>query len=368
LIRPAGYYNVKAKRIKNFLKFLIATYGGDLKQMRRKGRAGLRRQLLGINGIGPETADSILLYALEKPVFVVDAYTRRIFSRHRFIDPGADYQQLQELFMQGLKKDVKLFNEYHALLVRLGKEFCSKNKPKCSLCPLKERRSMRNLLLAFAFVFCLASASYAAPCYGTKMPGRNKFFAGVQYHNIFKRYLERGENGKMKSQQEFILLSYGVFDWLSIDLKGGAGDIKQKPLEVGQRNYAEFLGGGYGFRLRLYEKERIKAVFGFQHISIHPKTIHLSDGKHKAVLDDWQLSALASYGFKKVTPYLGARWSREDYIHWLDGERSRVKSDLDRSFGFIYGCDIPLTQKLWINLEGQTFDSEAFAFSINYSF
>jgi endonuclease III related protein len=136
LIRPAGYYNVKAKRLKNFLKFLIAAYGGDLKQMRRKGAGVLRRRLLGINGIGPETADSILLYALNKPVFVVDAYTRRIFSRHRFIDPGADYRQLQELFMQGLKKDVKLFNEYHALLVRLGKEFCLKNKPKCGLCPL----------------------------------------------------------------------------------------------------------------------------------------------------------------------------------------------------------------------------------------
>ncbi|MFH0762271.1 MAG: endonuclease III domain-containing protein [Candidatus Omnitrophota bacterium] len=136
LIRPAGYYNVKAKRLMNFLKFLDASCRGNIKKMRR-GKAGdLRRKLLEVNGIGPETADSILLYALEKPVFVVDAYTKRIFSRHGFIKPGADYHQVQGLFMRGLKKDVWLFNEYHALLVRLGKEFCLKNKPKCSLCPL----------------------------------------------------------------------------------------------------------------------------------------------------------------------------------------------------------------------------------------
>ena len=138
LIRPAGYYNLKAKRLKNLLAFLIASYRGDLKEMRRKRTGNLRRQLLSINGIGPETADSILLYALEKPVFVVDAYTKRIFLRHGFIKPDADYQELQGIFMRNLKKQVKLFNQYHALLVRLGKEFCLKRKPKCDICPLKE--------------------------------------------------------------------------------------------------------------------------------------------------------------------------------------------------------------------------------------
>ena len=231
-----------------------------------------------------------------------------------------------------------------------------------------KRRQIRVFLLLVTSHSLLVTVSQAAPCYGTKMPGRNKFFAGAQYYNIFQRYLEHSENGKMRSQQEFILLSYGVFDWLSIDLKGGAGDIKQKPLGANQLNYSAFLGGGYGFRLRLYEKEKIKAVFGFQHISIHPKIIHPGGVKNKAVLDDWQLSALASYSFKKITPYLGARWSRADYIHWLDGERSRVKSDPDRSFGFIYGCDIALTQKLWINLEGQAFDSQAVAASLNCAF
>ncbi|UCG56138.1 MAG: hypothetical protein JSU70_14850, partial [Phycisphaerales bacterium] len=97
----------------------------------------LRADLLAVKGIGPETADSILLYALERPVFVVDAYTARITARHQLIEPGADYEQLQDLFESNLPQDVPLFNEYHALLVRVGKEFC-KPKAKCSGCPLEK--------------------------------------------------------------------------------------------------------------------------------------------------------------------------------------------------------------------------------------
>ena len=233
--------------------------------------------------------------------------------------------------------------------------------------PAKAKQIKIFLLLVISYCLLVATC-HAAPCYGTKMPAKYKFFSGAQYYNIFNRYLEGAGNGKMSSQQEFVLLSFGAFDWLSIDLKGGAGDIKQKPEGAAELNYSAFLGGGYGFRLKVYEKDRIKAVAGFQHISVHPHTINLDGVKHKAVLDDWQISALASYSFKKVTPYLGTRWSRADYIHWADGQRSRVKSDLGKSVGFIYGCDIALTQRLWVNLEGQAFDSEAFAFSLNYSF
>ena len=137
LIRPAGYYNIKAKRLKNFLNFFIKHYNGSFKKMSRSVLPYLRQQLLSVNGIGPETADSILLYALSKPVFVVDAYTKRILLRHHFISADADYDKIQNLFMKNLDSRVKLFNEYHALLVKLGKEFCLKNKPKCNSCPLK---------------------------------------------------------------------------------------------------------------------------------------------------------------------------------------------------------------------------------------
>jgi endonuclease-3 related protein len=137
LIRPAGYYNIKAKRLREFLNFLFKSYQGNLKKMVAVATQELRQQLLSVNGIGPETADSILLYALGKPVFVIDAYTRRIFSRHRFIREDSSYEEVQGLFAKNLKPDTRLFNEYHALLVKLGKEFCFKRRPKCDICPLK---------------------------------------------------------------------------------------------------------------------------------------------------------------------------------------------------------------------------------------
>jgi endonuclease-3 related protein len=137
LIRSTGYYNIKAMRLKEFLNFLFQGYGGSLKKMAKTPLRSLRQELLSIKGIGPETADSMLLYALNKPIFVVDAYTKRILERHGFILGDADYHDVQNLFMQNLKKDVKLFNEYHALLVKLGKEFCLKRRPRCELCPLK---------------------------------------------------------------------------------------------------------------------------------------------------------------------------------------------------------------------------------------
>jgi endonuclease-3 related protein len=137
LIRSTGYYNQKAKKTKSFIKFLFDNYGGSLKRMFQEDFLILRAKLLDVNGIGLETADSILLYAGDKPMFVVDAYTRRILSRHNLIKPDASYCEIQNYFMDNLENKVKLFNEYHALLVRLGKEICKK-RPDCGICPLRE--------------------------------------------------------------------------------------------------------------------------------------------------------------------------------------------------------------------------------------
>lgn len=139
LIKQVGFYNIKTKRLKEFLGFFIKHYQGSLKKMSCEDTYNLRLELLSVNGIGPETADSILLYALNKPVFVIDAYTRRILSRHKLIREDAPYDEIQDFFMKNLRESalVRLFNEYHALLVRLGKEFCLKDKPKCDICPLK---------------------------------------------------------------------------------------------------------------------------------------------------------------------------------------------------------------------------------------
>jgi endonuclease-3 related protein len=137
LIRPAGYYNIKAKRLKSFLMWLFQNYDGQLANLESLDTDRLRAELLAVKGIGPETADSILLYAFDRPIFVVDAYTARVAVRHGLIEPDADYEQLRDLFQSNLPQEPQLFNEFHALLVRLGKEFCKPNA-KCPGCPLEK--------------------------------------------------------------------------------------------------------------------------------------------------------------------------------------------------------------------------------------
>lgn len=135
LIRPCGYYNAKAGKLKAFAQYLQEFYNGDLNLLFALDIPALRRELLNIYGIGPETADCIILYAANKPIFVIDAYTTRIAARLGLARPKATYAELQALFMDNLPTETPLFNEYHALLVRLGKHACRK-EPRCSLCPL----------------------------------------------------------------------------------------------------------------------------------------------------------------------------------------------------------------------------------------
>jgi len=137
LIRPSGFFNVKAKRVKAFINWLFSRYEGNLSKMLDQDLQTLRSELLSVKGIGPETADSILLYAGNMPTFVVDAYTHRIFSRHELIPEESTYDEMKSFFEENLPKDVQLFNEYHALLVNIGKMFC-KTKKVCEPCPLKD--------------------------------------------------------------------------------------------------------------------------------------------------------------------------------------------------------------------------------------
>jgi endonuclease-3 related protein len=136
LIKPAGYFNVKAARLKNFLSFFANHYGGSIRRMNAEEPYALRNELLEVNGIGPETADSMLLYALQKPIFVIDAYTKRVLYRHKVAREDATYHELQDIFHRSISPDVQLYNEFHALFVRVGKEYC-KPKPRCEGCPLK---------------------------------------------------------------------------------------------------------------------------------------------------------------------------------------------------------------------------------------
>jgi len=136
LIRPSGYFNIKTKRLRNLLSFIHTSYSGSLVKMFSADPSRLRQQLLEVNGIGQETADSILLYAGEKPFFVADAYTKRILSRQGLIADNADYNTVQDLFMNNLTQNASFYNEYHALIVKIGKTHCRKVKPLCSDCPI----------------------------------------------------------------------------------------------------------------------------------------------------------------------------------------------------------------------------------------
>ncbi len=143
LIKSCGYHNIKAKRLKSFIDYLFKNYKGSLSKFFSKSTGNIRKQLLAINGIGPETADAILLYAAGKAVFVVDAYTKRILERQGLIKPDASYEQIQQFFENNLPKSSKLFNEYHALIVEHAKWVCKK-KPICSECALRKGCSLAN--------------------------------------------------------------------------------------------------------------------------------------------------------------------------------------------------------------------------------
>jgi len=138
LIQPSGYFRVKAQRLKDLVAFINEHADGELETLAGRGLDELRPLILSIRGVGPETGDSILLYALNEPSFVVDAYTRRILSRHGLLPEDTHYEEVREFFMDVLDADPALFNEYHALIVRVAKDWCLKKAPRCETCPLKE--------------------------------------------------------------------------------------------------------------------------------------------------------------------------------------------------------------------------------------
>ncbi len=136
-IKSAGYYNLKARRLRNLLDMIQEHYDDRLDSFINDELEVARERLLSVKGIGPETADSILLYACGHPIFVVDMYTHRVFHRHSLVDEETDYHSIQALFMDHLPHDPVLFNEFHALVVRVASAYCKKTKPQCEACPLR---------------------------------------------------------------------------------------------------------------------------------------------------------------------------------------------------------------------------------------
>lgn len=136
-LRPSGYFRQKARKVKSFLDFVESKYGGSLDRMFERSTVELRHELLALHGIGPETADCILLYAAERPSFVIDAYTRRLLHRHGHATGREPYEELRRLFEKSLPLDAMLYNEYHALIVLTGKEFCKAREALCANCALR---------------------------------------------------------------------------------------------------------------------------------------------------------------------------------------------------------------------------------------
>ena len=224
------------------------------------------------------------------------------------------------------------------------------------------------VLLTGIFVFFTVTQVMAAPAYGTKMPKKGEVFWGYQHHAVLDRDLNKN-HGSMTSQQDHILLSYGVADWLSLDLKASRGTFTHKASDGDSEKYTKPLwGGGYGFRVRLFEKGPWKAVAGFQHISIHPEPLKGNGVKHTSILDDWQVSSLVSYSLRPVTPYVGVRYGTLDYIHYTNNDGDRHLTDERRRTDLILGCDIPVTDRVWVNLEGQGGAGQAVSASLNFHF
>jgi len=137
IIRSAGYHTVKAARLKELSRFFKIECRGSIRTFSSLDTGVLRKKLLTINGVGPETADSILLYAFKRPVFVADAYAKRLFFRHGIVRENVSYEELQNLVHGLFNRDVRAFNQYHAAIVETGKRFCRKRHPLCGACPLK---------------------------------------------------------------------------------------------------------------------------------------------------------------------------------------------------------------------------------------
>jgi len=212
------------------------------------------------------------------------------------------------------------------------------------------------------------STAHAAPVWGPIMPAAGKIHAGLQTHSVLDNKLE-GIHGEDQSLRQFVELSYGLSDRVSIDLKAGIGNIRYYPDSGSKLVYNSGFAGGYGFRVKAYDKDRLRVVAGFQHISVHPRADFDGPVKYEAILDDWEANVIAGYRWGRVMPYAGIKAGRRDYTYWVDDhDRNRVKSDAGHVVGLVLGMDIAVHEDVWINLEAQMLDATAVAAGVRFEF
>ncbi|NLE65227.1 MAG: hypothetical protein GX606_04865 [Elusimicrobia bacterium] len=226
----------------------------------------------------------------------------------------------------------------------------------------------RASFLSVPFLF-FCSLVLASPTYGPTMPTPKQAFWGLQHYSVLGRTLDN-DLGKIESRQNFLTLSYGIREWLSLDLKWSLHSRFRN--QEGPSGEVEFedpvWGGGYGARVRVFEDGPWKGIVGFHHTSIHPRTLKANGVKRNGIWEDWQVSGSLSYEWGHFVPYAGLLWSTADEIIRIDKERNRIKSDPDRNWGVLTGLNILLTPRTFLNLEVDWRDDAAVACGLHVRF
>ena len=228
----------------------------------------------------------------------------------------------------------------------------------------------RHVVMSVFLFTAIMGPAVASPAYGTKMPDKGVLFGGLQSYFIEGRGME-GLNGTVRSRQEYAALSYGLSDWFSLDLKWMLHSrFQHDPQDGGdQMEYNRSIwGGGYGFRVRAYQSGPVRVVAGFQHFSNHPATVKANGTKQNGILEDWQGSTLVSYSFKRIVPYAGVRYATLDYIHTVDKERARIRSEAGDRWSPLMGADIPVSDRVWLNLEVDPQDGGSYTTAVFFRF
>jgi len=209
---------------------------------------------------------------------------------------------------------------------------------------------------------------YAAPTYGTDMPEKGGMHMGYESNIVFKHDLNESY-GNIKSDQHFFSLSYGIFEWLTVEGKAGMGDLLQKGGIHPKVYYTYGFAGGYGFRILALDdaRNKVKVVAGFHHISVHPNNRTINGDKYESLLDDWQCSIVVSKRLGRLNPFLGGKISRCDLVYKVN-EIDRKRRPPQHYIGVVMGCDLKLVDNIYARAEGRLIDESALSTSVYYKF
>lgn len=228
------------------------------------------------------------------------------------------------------------------------------------------RRHAIHAVIILFLLSCLKT--YASPTDGTNIPYKGKYITGYQNNTIFKHDLAHSY-GNVRSTQHYYTLSYGVFDWLTLDGKIGFGNLREKGGVHPKVEHNYGFAGGYGFRIRVLDdaKNKIRIVTGFQHISAHPPSRNLNGDKREAIYEDWQASLVSSKDIGRVTPFAGAKVSYGNLIQKVN-EIDRKNRPPAYYAGAVIGCDVKLTKNTYLSVEGHFIDETSLSTGIYYTF